>query len=153
MSSPEKPATTPAYSPAETRLIQIAFKHMKGYPDCNWDAIALEYGYKDGKMARAKYGLAMNKYKTTSATTNGISPTKSATKTSSRKRNAEGTPKGKAGRGRPQKGLTAIEVQEDEDDVEETNKKVKLEPKKEAANSEHSDDEQAIKEELELEEA
>ncbi|MCJ1432094.1 hypothetical protein MMC27_001450 [Xylographa pallens] len=158
MSSQEKAATAPTYSPAETRLIQIAFKHMRGAPDCDWDAVAQEYGYKDAKMARSKYGLAMHKYnKSTGATSNGTSTAGTAAKATTRKRKAgkidEAATNGgpKRGRGRPK--VSASEVQENEDDIEETETKVKMEPKEETADREGSDSEQAAKKEEVAEEA
>ncbi|MCJ1382723.1 hypothetical protein MMC17_005836 [Xylographa soralifera] len=147
--SSEKPATFSGYSPAESKLIQIAFKHMRGVPDCDWDAIASEYGYKDDRVARAKYGLAMNKYKNTGATSNGAAAPGQAAKVSPRKRKAEAAPNGKARRGRKPKGLSAVEVQENEDDVEETEEKVKVEPKEEATSHDDSDTEPVAKEEEE----
>ncbi|MCJ1416820.1 hypothetical protein MMC32_003158 [Xylographa parallela] len=157
MSSQEKASTTPTYSPAETRLIQIAFKHMKGAPDCDWDAVALEYGYKDGKMARSKYGLAMHKYsKPTGTSSNGTSTASPAAKPSPRKRKAgktdDAAANGPAKRGRGRPKVSAAEVQENEDDVEETEMKVKVEPQEATADHEGSDVEPAAKKEEEGEE-
>ncbi|MCJ1387208.1 hypothetical protein MMC18_000048 [Xylographa bjoerkii] len=206
MSSPAKTATYSAYSPAETKLIQIAFKHMKSIPEvsftvasvwsypqpltpksitpngrppchkyimqaqfitsniphptknsklthtaqCDWDAIANEYGYKSASLARAKYGLAMNKYKTSSALPDGTPTTSAAAKTPSRKRKAPGeAANGGAKRGRKPKVLSAVEVQENEDDAEVAEQKVKVEPKEEHAIQAGSDTESAGKEDEE----
>ena len=98
-------------------------------------------------MARAKYGLAMNKYKTASTVSNGTSTLKSAAKGSSNKRKAEGTPRGKPKAKRQAKGLSVVEVLENDDDAEETEKKVKVEPKEEATSHDESDTEPPAKEE------
>ncbi|MCJ1397949.1 hypothetical protein MMC11_001145 [Xylographa trunciseda] len=150
MSSPARATGYSTYSPAETKLIQIAFKHMKGIPDCDWDAIATEYGYKNAAIARAKYGIAMNKYKSAGATTDGAPTVTPAAKAPTRKRKAPGdTPNGGTKRGRKPKGLSAVEVQDNEDDAEVAEEKIKVEAKEEAATEDGSESEAVGKEEEE----
>ncbi|KAI9853158.1 MAG: hypothetical protein M1838_000014 [Thelocarpon superellum] len=63
MSSDERDASkeTKEFTPAETRLILIAFKHMTGTPEIDFEKVAQEYGYKNKTLARSKYTNAKSK--------------------------------------------------------------------------------------------
>ncbi|MCJ1307185.1 hypothetical protein MMC25_000831 [Agyrium rufum] len=52
-------ATTPSeisFTPAESKLMTITCKYMRSMPDVDWKAVAEEYGYRDAKVARDKFG-------------------------------------------------------------------------------------------------
>ena len=90
----------------------------------------------------------MNKYKLAGATPNGTPTTPPAAKGAARKRPASGeAAKGEAKRGRKVKSLPAVEVQENEDDPEEIEQKVKVEPKEETGVQYRSETDPASKEE------